>query len=66
MEQKTEMETVQRVLKGHPGLVHITIGQVGAAALGAVFWFVMARLLDPGDHTVAFKDSKLDLYWVEK
>jgi len=44
------METVQRVLKGHPGLVHVTIGQVGAAALGAVFWFVLAGLLDPGDY----------------
>ena len=44
------METVQRVLKGHPGLVHVTIGQVGAAALGAVFWFVLAGLLNPGDY----------------
>ena len=60
------METVHRVLRGHPGFLQVAIGQAGAVALGAVFWFVMARLLDPGDHTVAFKDSKLELYWVEK
>jgi hypothetical protein len=60
------MEAFHRVPRGHPGLVHVTIGQVGAAALGAMFWFVLAGLFDPGDHTVAFKDSKLDLYWVEK
>ncbi|MBE0447830.1 MAG: oligosaccharide flippase family protein [Actinobacteria bacterium] len=44
------METVHRVLKSHPGFLHVAIGQAGAVALGAVFWFVMARLLEPGDY----------------
>ena len=44
------METISRVLKGHFGIVHVAIGQIGAAVLGAVFWFIMARLLEPGDY----------------
>ncbi|KUO42821.1 MAG: hypothetical protein APU95_02365 [Hadesarchaea archaeon YNP_N21] len=42
------METVHRVLKGHPGFMHVAIGQAGSFAIGAVFWFLMARILDPG------------------
>jgi hypothetical protein len=45
-----QLETVNRVLKGHPGFLQVAVGQVGAVALGAVFWFVMARLLEPGDY----------------
>ncbi len=44
------VETVQRVFKDHPGFLHVAIGQAGAVALGAVFWFVMAGLLKPGDY----------------
>jgi len=47
MERKTGMETVHRVLRGHPGILHVAIGQAGAVALGAIFWFVMAKLLEP-------------------
>lgn len=42
------MKTIHDVLRDHPGFLHIAIGQAGAVALGAVFWFVMARLLKPG------------------
>ncbi|MFQ6126433.1 MAG: oligosaccharide flippase family protein [Candidatus Heimdallarchaeota archaeon] len=42
------METVHRVLRGHPGVLYVAIGQTGAVALGAIFWFVMAKLLEPG------------------
>lgn len=42
------MEIVRRVLKGHPGLYQVAIGRFGSIALGAVFWLVMARLLEPG------------------
>lgn len=41
------MKTIHEVLEGHPGLLHVTIGQVGSIAIGAVFWFLMARLLEP-------------------
>lgn len=44
------METVHRTLKSHPGLLQVAIGQAGAVAIGAVFWFLMARLLEPGDY----------------
>ena len=42
------METIQQVFKDHPGIFHVAIGEAGAVALGAAFWFIMARLLDPG------------------
>jgi O-antigen/teichoic acid export membrane protein len=42
------LETVNRIIKGHPGFLQVAIGQAGAVALGAVFWFVMARLMEPG------------------
>jgi len=42
------MRAIHEVLKGHPGFLHVAVGQAGAVALGAVFWFVMARLLEPG------------------
>ena len=44
------MESISRVLRGHPGLVRVAVGQVGALLLGAVFWFVLARLLEPGEY----------------
>ena len=50
MERKTGMETVHRTLRSHPGLLQVAIGQAGAVAIGAVFWFLMARLLEPGDY----------------
>jgi O-antigen/teichoic acid export membrane protein len=43
------METVQRVFRGHPGFLQVAIGQAGSVAVGAVFWFFVARLLQwPG------------------
>lgn len=50
MERKTGMETVHRTLRSHPGFLQVAIGQAGAVAIGAVFWFLMARLLEPGDY----------------
>jgi O-antigen/teichoic acid export membrane protein len=44
------LETVNRIIKGHPGLLHVAIGDVGVITLGVVFWFVMAGLLEPGDY----------------
>ena len=41
------MEAIHRVFKDHPGLLHVAAGRVGALALGAIFWLIMARLLDP-------------------
>jgi O-antigen/teichoic acid export membrane protein len=41
------METVQRVFRDHPGFLHVAIGQAGSIAIGAVFWFFMAKLLQP-------------------
>lgn len=42
------MKTIHEVLKRHPGFPQVAVGDVGAIALGAVFWFAMARLLEPG------------------
>jgi hypothetical protein len=39
-----KMETVNRVLKGHPGFLQVATGQAGAVAPGAVFWFVVAEI----------------------
>jgi O-antigen/teichoic acid export membrane protein len=44
------LETVNRIIKGHPGFLQVAIGQAGSVALGAVFWFVMAGLMEPGDY----------------
>jgi O-antigen/teichoic acid export membrane protein len=44
------METFNKVFRGHPGFLQVAIGQAGAVTLGAVFWFVMARLLQPIDY----------------
>lgn len=44
------MEAFQRVLKSHAGFLHIGIGQVGDIALSVMFWFLMARLIMPGDY----------------
>lgn len=44
------MRTVRRVLGNHPGFLHVGIGQVGDIALSAMFWFIMARLIMPGDY----------------
>ena len=41
------METVNRIIRGHPGFLHVAIGQAGSVAVGAVFWFFIARLLQP-------------------
>lgn len=41
------MKSIREVLDGHPGLSHVAAGQVGGMALGAIFWFIMARLLKP-------------------
>jgi len=38
------LETVHRVIKGHPVFLQVAIWQAGAVALGAVFWFVMAEI----------------------
>jgi len=44
------MESVNRVLRSHPGFLHVAIGQAGAIAIGSVFWFIMALLLEPSDY----------------
>jgi O-antigen/teichoic acid export membrane protein len=42
-----KVEAVHKVLKDHPGFLDVAIGQAGAMILGAIFWFIMARLLEP-------------------
>jgi len=39
------LETVNRIIRGHPGFLHVAIGQAGSVAVGAVFWFFIVRLL---------------------
>jgi O-antigen/teichoic acid export membrane protein len=42
------LEALNKVIRGHPGFLYVAIGQAGSLVIGAVFWFLMARLLDPG------------------
>jgi len=41
---------VLNIIKRHPGLSYVAVGQIGATVLGAVFWLVVTRLLDPSGY----------------
>lgn len=39
------VDWLRSIIKGERGLVYVSVGNTGSAALGAIFWFILAALL---------------------